>query len=88
MVLFFAGSVVVLAARELRSRHKDLKEYSQGDARHLIQALHGEILSGDKSMYVNPDAVPQRRTGQVLLPEDRKKLHQLLGSLVPSESEE
>lgn len=87
-VLFFAGSVVLIAANELRHQH--LLQKGKGDptsARQLIDALRGDVLSGSwrtDDASIEQEGMPQRRPGSILSEEDRKELNSILGSILPS----
>lgn len=89
-VLFFAGSVVLLAANELARFHGRVKSGASEGARKLIEALRGDTLQGmsKEETYLDPSVVPSRRKGQYLQGEDRKKLNSMLKKVLPSPSQE
>lgn len=87
LVVFFAGSVVLMAAHELRR-----KTMRQGDgdalsAQKLIKELRSEAVVNREDGYVDPEAMPLRRPGGYLHEKDRQKLNSLIQKVVPSTEE-
>jgi len=87
LVLFFAGSVVVMAAHELRTRSHRKGGGDSISARRLIQVLKGETVANKPEGYLEPELMPQRRPGSYLHEQDRKNLNSLLKQVVPSTNE-
>lgn len=89
-ILFFAGSVVLLAANELRHFHSRLNRGDTETAKRLIEALRGDTLQGmaKEETYLDPTVVPQRRKGQYLQTEDSKRLNSMLKKVLPRSTQE
>jgi len=86
LVLFFAGSVVIVAVHELRERSMMQGQGSPESARRLIKQLRGEVLVNRKDEYVESESLPQRKPGSYLHDKDREKLNSLLQQVVPPSS--
>ena len=87
LVLFFAGSVVLMAAHEIRTKTMKRGEGSTASARQLIKELRGESVVNKKQEYVDPSSLPQRRPGEYLQERDRQKLNSLLKQVLPATNE-
>lgn len=87
LVFFFAGSVVLIAAHELKNRSMKRREGTSAEARQLIHNLRGEASLISKEGYVDPGAYPTRRPGSYLQEHDKKKLNTLLQQLIPPADE-
>ena len=87
LVLFFAGSIVLMAAHEIRSKTMRRGDGSSTSARQLIRELRGEKVVNKKEEYVDPASLPQRRPGDYLQENDRQKLNSLLRQVLPATNE-
>ena len=84
LVLFFAGSVVLMAARELRDHGIRQGAGNPAAARRLIQQLRGEYISNSNTEYAAADTMPQRSRGGILQDKDRATLNSLLKQVAPA----
>jgi hypothetical protein len=84
VVFFFSGSVVLLAAHELKVRTMQRSDGNRDDAKKLIRELRGDALSRGPGKVVNPEALPTRTAGSYLPENDKKKLNSLLKQVLPS----
>jgi len=82
-VFFFAGSIVLIAAQELRNR--TMRQGGSGDAKKLILELRGDVLGRRGGVeVVSPEAMPTRKPGSYLVENDRQTLNSLLKRVLPS----
>jgi len=87
LISFFAGSVVFMAAHELRAKTMRHGSGNPEEAHRLIQKLRGEFVVNHEAGYINPSEIPHRRPGDYLQENDRKALNSLLHRMLPSSSE-
>jgi hypothetical protein len=84
LVLFFAGSVVLMAARELRDQGMRRGAGNPAGARRLIQQLRGEYIANSNTEYAATESMPQRSRGGILQDKDRATLNSLLKQVAPA----
>lgn len=84
LVLFFAGSVVLIAARELRDHGIRQGSGNPSAARRLIQQLRGEYIANSNTEYAATELMPQRSRGGILQDKDRATLNSLLKQVAPA----
>ncbi len=87
LVLFFAGSVVLMAARELRDKALARGEGTKASAQALIKRLRGEYIHNVPGAYAAPDRLPTRTKGGLLQDNDRQSLNSLVRQVVPAPEE-
>jgi hypothetical protein len=82
MIVFFAGSVVSVAARDVRAglEHQGPEKQVQVDS--LIRQLHGEVLLKKGEAVVHPDVLPLRKPGRLLTERDRRACRAILKHFV------
>ena len=74
LVLFFGGSSVVIAGRDLYSRHKDKASSERMAAAALIRDLRGDNLMKKGDKYIHAEVVPDRKNSRILPDRDRAML--------------
>ena len=88
VVLFFAGSVVLMAAQELRDKGLRQGNRDPEAAKRLIQQLRGEYIINTEKDYAAPHALPQRSKGGILQDKDRATLNNFLRQVAPPPEQE
>jgi hypothetical protein len=71
MITFFAGSVVSVAARDMRAGLEQQGSDKQAEVRNLIDQLRGESLLKKGEAYVDDQVMPPRKPGALLTERDR-----------------
>jgi len=84
-IVFFSGSVVVVAARNLRDKLGSFSAQQQEQVVKLVEALRGDQLFKAEAKYHEGQKGPPRRVGSYLPEHDIKKLKQFLASLISGE---
>ncbi len=98
LILFFAGSVVVVAARDMRAKLEVQGDEERAQVQALIKQLKGDVLtsksdteaaSEEEKMqrFLQPSVMPTRTPGRVLTERDRKIFRSILRKFI-SVSEE
>jgi hypothetical protein len=82
MIVFFSGSVVVVAARNLHSKLGPVTDKDKEEAHKLVAAIRGDELFRVQGKYSEAHPAPVRRTGSYLPDYDRKRIKQFLASLI------
>ena len=87
MILFFSGSMVFVAARDLQRNHLLRKDaiHDQERAKQLVHALQGDVLRESQDKYVPPQSFPVRAGSSVLPEADKSRIKSFLRSLIGSE---
>jgi hypothetical protein len=86
-IVFFSGSVVIVAARNLRDRLGGFSDEQKERVATLVEALRGDQLFKAEAKYHEGQKGPPRRIGSYLPEHDLKKLKQFLSSLVAGDDE-
>lgn len=81
-ILFFSGSVVVVAARNLRDRLGTFSTQQQERVVKLVESLRGDELFKAEAKYHEGQKGPPRRNGSYLPEHDLKKIKQFLAGLI------
>jgi hypothetical protein len=87
-IVFFSGSVVIVAARNLRDHLGGFSDEQKQRASALVEALRGDQLFKSEAKYHEGQKGPPRRTGSYLPEHDLKKLKRFLSNLVAGEEDE
>lgn len=85
IIVFFSGSAVVVAARNLRDKLGSFSAQQQEQVVKLVEALRGDQLFKAEAKYHEGQKGPPRRIGSYLPEHDIKKLKQFLASLISGE---
>ena len=86
-VLVFAGSVVLMAAHDLRRRTVFKEKGNSTEANDLMNALSGNPLSKVGSPEViEAETIPQRAPGQYLVEKDKKTFRNAISGIMPQSS--
>jgi hypothetical protein len=87
MILFFSGSMVFVAARDLQRDHLRRKDaiHDQDRAKQLVHALQGDVLRETQDKYVPSHSFPSRAGSSVLPEADKSRIKSFLRSLIGSE---
>ena len=86
-IVFFSGSVVIVAARNLRDKLGGFSEQQKERVVKLVEALRGDELFKAEAKYHEGQKGPPRRTGSYLPEHDLKKIKKFLSGLVSGEDE-
>lgn len=78
LVLYFAGSVVVVAARDIRVRLEKQGTSKKTEVAALIEQLRGEPLQQKGAPFVHADSLPERNRGRLLTKHDRSFFRRIL----------
>jgi|GEM_PF-6330166 len=89
IVLFFAGSVVTVAARDMRSKLRDQGEEGRVRVQALIKQLRADVLGSKpdtageseeekRQRFLQASAMPARTAGHFLTERDRKIFRSIL----------
>ncbi len=81
-IVFFSGSVVIVAARNLRDKLTASSAQEQEQVVKLLEALRGDELFKTEAKYHEQKKGPPRRLGSYLPEHDLKKIKQFLASLI------
>jgi hypothetical protein len=81
-IVFFSGSVVVVAARNLHSKLAPHTDKDKEQAQKLIEALRGDELFKAQAKYSEAHPAPARRNGSYLPDHDRRRIKNFLSSLI------
>ena len=89
LVFFFSGSIVLIAAHDLRHTKLFSRNSDGVSAKELIRALKGDPLNQNSdSMVEDPGSSPRRGSGEFLKKEDRKKINSFIRGILPKSSSE
>ena len=89
MITFFSGSIVVMAAKDLRKNLKPPTDVEVERAKKLVQALRGDELFIVEAKYHEPHPnLPPRKTGSFLPEYDTKKIKSFILGLVGGAGED
>jgi hypothetical protein len=88
MIVFFSGSVVVVAARNLHSKLGPVTEQGKEQAQKLVEALRGDELFRAQAKYSEAHPAPARRSGSYLPDYDRKRIKRFLAGLIGGQDPE
>lgn len=83
LVLFFAGSIALIATHELRDRVMSQGEGSPELARKMIRELRGDVVKNKNGAVTSGDSSAGRRPGHYLHDNDRQKLNEFIKQVVP-----
>jgi hypothetical protein len=89
LVLFFAGSVVAVAAYDMRSKLEQQGDAERAQVEQLIKQLKGDALTnksdnegeseeGQSSTFLQPSVLPPRAPGRLLTERDRQIFRSVL----------
>jgi hypothetical protein len=81
-IVFFSGSVVVVAARNLHSKLAPHTDQDKEHAQKLIEALRGDALFKAQAKYSETHPAPSRSNGSYLPDHDRRRIKSFLSSLI------
>jgi hypothetical protein len=87
-IVFFSGSVVIVAARNLRDRLGSFSDQQKEQVSALVEALRGDQLFKAEAKYHQDHKGPPRRFGSYLPEHDLKKIKQFLSGLVAGEDDD
>ncbi len=93
LILFFAGSVVTVAARDMRANLKVHGDEERSRVQALIQQLKGDVLGNkaDKQAeseeektqkFLQPSVMPARAPGRILTERDRQVFRSILRKFI------
>ncbi len=93
LILFFAGSVVTVAARDMRANLKAHGDEERARVQALIQQLKGDVLGNkaDKETeseeektqkFLQPSVLPPRAPGRMLTERDRQVFRSILRKFI------
>ncbi len=93
LILFFAGSVVTVAARDVRAKLKEHGEEDRVRVYALIKQLKGDVLTSktdkeaesqeDKNQkFLQPSVMPARTPGRLLTERDRNFFRSILRKFI------
>jgi hypothetical protein len=91
LVLFFCGSVVLIASHELQLQHRRLGKGDPEAARALIRALRSDVMNEaapGKGGFLGDHVLAARENGKVFQSQDRRKITSVLQSIVPRGGED
>jgi hypothetical protein len=78
LVLYFAGSVVVVAARDIRVKLEKQGTSKKTEVAALIQQLRGEPLQQKGAPFVHGESLPERNRGRILTKHDQSFFRRIL----------
>ena len=92
-ILFFAGSVVTVAARDIRAKLQDQGDTERLQVQALIKQLQGDVLTTkvDKEgeseeekqrKFLQPSVMPTRAPGRILTERDHKIFRSILRKFI------
>ena len=87
-VVFFAGSMVIVGARNMRDRLGEATQKDKEQAERLIHALRGDELFRFEGKYSENNNHPNRQSGSYLPDHDRRKIKEFLRRLIGGSSSE
>lgn len=83
MIVGFAGAVVMVAARDMRSALGKHSDEQTKQAQELVRTLRGDaLLERGEQHYLNPRVLPQRAAGSVLPSSDKQRMKGFLQKLL------
>lgn len=81
MIVFFGGSSVVIAGRDMYNRVKHKASSERVAAAALIQDLRGDRLEKKGEKYIHSTVVPERKYSSILPDRDRAMLSSFFNKL-------
>jgi hypothetical protein len=82
LVLYFAGSVVVVAAHDIRAALPKQGDSKRAEVKALVRQLRGDPLVRKGQPFLHADEAPAREKGRSLTKHDRSFLKRLLRGFI------
>jgi hypothetical protein len=98
LILFFAGSVVTVAAREMRANLKEQGDDERIRVQALIKQLKGDVLTSKadkeaeseeekRQRFLQPSVLPTRAPGRILTERDSMFFRSILRKFIAASEE-